>query len=450
MAQLSEAITRYHKLLENGYRDLGWAEALQEQMRLRNLTDSGRPLSPVLRPHFVTRRQLENLTRVAERLTSILDRVGTFALESPYLLQRLRMLPAEKMLAALPSGYSRLAVAARLEAHLHNGSLSLHGFDGSRSVGLAHADMLADLFLGLPIVREFKRRNYKLSKLGGMKHLHAAVLHAWKEFGGSRPPNIAIIEAGQQGGFSESGEAVILAQSFSRLGPPARSLSLDELEYRAGHLSAGDFRIDVAFRRILSRELLLRSDFSQPLLEAYRNHAVCLVNSFRSEVALRRGLFDLLTDETVTGRLPAADRKLIRSFVPWTRVVSSRKTSYQGELIDLPEFILRSRERLILLPGDEASEDRAFAGSEMSEQAWERTLRQALNASYVVQERLPAVRELFPVFAYGELCMKAVEVTVHPHVLNGEVQGAVAALKPGNGAGVAQLGIAPVLVLEEN
>ncbi|MBV9500537.1 MAG: hypothetical protein JO138_14290 [Acidobacteriaceae bacterium] len=449
MAQLSEAIARYHELLQSGYRDLDWAEGLQEQMRRRNLTDSGRPVSPVLRPHFITRRQLENLTRVAERLTAILDRVGLFCIESPSLLQRLRMLPAERMLATLPSGYSRLAVAARLEAHLHNGSLTLHGFDGCRSAGLAHADLLADLFLNLPIVKQFKRGNYKLSKLGGIRHLHAAILHAWKEFGGSHAPNIAIIEAGQQS-LSANGEAAILAELFSRLGSPARPISLEELEYRGGHLSTRGFRIDIAFRRVLTRELLLRSDFSQPLLEAYQNHAVCLVNSFRSEVALRRGLFDPLTDETVIERFPAADRKLIRSFVPWTRIVSARKTNYRDEPINLLEFILRERERLILLPGDEGSEQRVFAGSDMSEQAWERALHHALNVPYVVQERDTAVCELFPVFAYGELCMRTLEVTVHPHVLNGEVQGAVAALKPGNGAGVAQLGIAPVLVLEQH
>ena len=449
MAQLSEAIARYHKLLENGYRDPGWAEALQEQMRSRNLTDSGRLLSPILRPHFISRRQLENLTRVAEKLSAILDRIGALALESPSLLQRLRMLPAEKMLAALPSGYSRLAVAARLEAHLHNGSLALHAIEGCRSAGAAQADLLADLFLDLPIVKEFKRGNYKLSKLGGIKHLHSALLQAWKEFGGTQTPNIAIIEADQQLP-SESGEGAILASLFSRLGSAARSVSLDELEYRGKHLSAGDFRIDIAFRRVLTRDLLLRSDLSHPLLEAYRNRVVCLVNSFRSEVALRRGLFDLLTDETVTVELPAAERKLIRSFVPWTRVVSARKTKYGDELIDLPEFILHSRQKLILLPGEEASEHRVFVGSEMSEQAWDRALRQALHTPYVVQERPPAVSELFPVFAYGELSMKPLEVAVHPQVFNGEVQGAMASLKAVSSAGVAQLGIAPVLVLEEN
>ena len=68
------------------------------------------------------------------------------------------------------------------------------------------------------------------------------------------------------------------------------------------------------FRRVSTREILTRWDLSHPLLRAYRDGAVCVVNSFRAEFAQRRALFDLLTDETVTAHLPAADRKLIRYF----------------------------------------------------------------------------------------------------------------------------------------
>src|SRR5581483_7661762 len=127
MAQLGEAIARYHKLLgQPRYRDLTWAEELQEQIRTRHLMDSGLVL-PVLRPHFVSKRQLETLTRVSEHLAAILDQIEGLALESPPLLNRLQMLPAEKMLAAIPSTYSRFSITSRMEAHLQNGSLCLGG-----------------------------------------------------------------------------------------------------------------------------------------------------------------------------------------------------------------------------------------------------------------------------------------------------------------------------------
>jgi hypothetical protein len=193
-----------------------------------------------------------------------------------------------------------------MDAHLRNGSLSLQGFEASNASGLAYSERLADLFLDLPILKQFKRGRYKLSKLGTEKHLLAAVLQAWKEFGGKRRPNIAVVEFKEQLP-SAPGEGTLLVELFNQRGFPARVAFPEELEYTQGKLRAAGFEIDIVFRRLSTRELVVRFDLSHPLLLAYRDGAVCLVNSFRSEISHRRALFGLLTDETVTAHLPTAD-----------------------------------------------------------------------------------------------------------------------------------------------
>jgi hypothetical protein len=303
-------------------------------------------------------------------------------------------------------------------------------------------------------VKEFKRGRYKLSKLGGPKALQQAIQAAYRQFGGKNKPAIAIVELGQESGASTSGggpssEGLLLAESLNQLAGNARLIPPELLEYSDGKLRSGDFQIDLVFRRVSTREILTRWDLSHPLLRAYRDGAVCVVNSFRSEFAQRRALFDLLTDEAVTAHLPAADRKLIRSSVSWTRIVSARKTSHGDKQIDLPEFILTQRERLALLPNEDSSDQRIYIGSEMTDSAWDRALKLALRSPYVVQERALSARESFPVFQYGELKMKEAEVTVHPHVLNGEMSGASAVLQTYLAGSAAHLAVAPVLLLEE-
>jgi len=455
MAQLGDAISRYHKLLEQpSYRDTAWADQFQEQMRQQHLVDSGRLLAPVLRPHFVSRRQVEALSRLSAQMAEILERLEAIAFASPLLLSRLQMLPAEKMLASVPHGYLRSGVAASMNANLRNGNLSLQGVDACKPAGLGYSNLLADLFLELPIVKEFKRGRYKLSKLGGPKALQQAIQSAYRQFGGKNKPAIAIVELGQESGASTSGggpssEGLLLAESLNQLAGNARLIPPELLEYSDGKLRSGDFQIDLVFRRVSTREILTRWDLSHPLLRAYRDGAVCVVNSFRSEFAQRRALFDLLTDEAVTAHLPAADRKLIRSSVSWTRIVSARKTSHGDKQIDLPEFILTQRERLALLPNEDSSDQRIYIGSEMTDSAWDRALKLALRSPYVVQERALSARESFPVFQYGELKMKEAEVTVHPHVLNGEMSGASAVLQTYLAGSAAHLAVAPVLLLEE-
>jgi hypothetical protein len=231
---------------------------------------------------------------------------------------------------------------------------------------------------------------------------------------------------------------------------PARLIFPDCLEYSGQRLRASDFEIDIVFGRIRPQDLLVRSDLSHPLLRAYQDRTVCMVNSFRSEIAQRPALFDLLTDDHVTENLSADDRKLIHKFIPWTRVVRHTKTKHGERDIDLPDFISRNREQLVLRPNDEGAELRTFVGANMGQSAWDQALLAALRSPYVVQEQICRERETFPVFQYGALQWKDAEISVHPHTFNGKVQGASAVLYTSSGGFTTPFAISPVLVLEEN
>ena len=105
MNQLDEAVVRYQKLLESEpYKDLAWAEALNERMQAEHLTQAGRPVCPFLRPNFITRRQYDAMVKAAEALFAVIDRVKQMALANPALLARMELLPAEKMLASIDPG----------------------------------------------------------------------------------------------------------------------------------------------------------------------------------------------------------------------------------------------------------------------------------------------------------------------------------------------------------
>jgi len=225
----------------------------------------------------------------------------------------------------------------------------------------------------------------------------------------------------------------------------------DQLEYRDGVLRKGDFRIDVIYRRMRLSEFLMRFDLNHPVVRAYRDRAVCMVNSFRSEMAQKKAVFDLLTDTAVTANFPAAERKAIRDFVPWTRVVAATKTSYKDEVVDLHDFILKNRERLVLKPNDDTGENQSFVGSELDTTAWERALRIAGRGNtYVVQEiTTPATFE-FPVHRHGTLEMAQLRADVQPHISLGRMTGCSTWLSPaGSSGGFSTLtGLAPTFILD--
>jgi hypothetical protein len=448
MSQLDDAVSRYNKLLEAGaYRDLAWVEALHQRMEQNKLSAGGRLISPFLRPNFISRRQYESLVKTGESLICAIDRMEQMVLANPTLLSRLELLPAEKMLASIDPGYQALEVASRLDSHLSNGHLHFVQYNADSPSGAGYADTLADLFIEAPPVKEF-RKKYALTKVGGKKHLLTALLKAYKQFGGAgKKPNIGIVEF-RPAYHSGQSEYELFRDHFRNEGYAVEIVSPEQLEYRNRVLRRGDFVIDLVYRRLGVQEFLLRFDLTHPLVQAYRDRAVCVVNSFRSELAHKKAMFGLLTDESLTAKFPAAERKAIRDHVPWTRLVAAVKTTHNGENIDLPEFIAQNRERLTLKPNDDYSDQHTYFGWEMDEAGWDRAVKQAMRSPYVVQERVDPVRSVFPLASYGHLEFRELQVDVHPHAYLGKVQGCSSWLSTGKTGFSSAAGIAPTFILD--
>jgi len=455
MTQLDEAIARYHRILESEpYRDLRWVKNLQEQMEARQLSAGGRLLCPFLRPNFVTQKQYDNLVKTGEALVSAVDRMLKMALASPQLLSRMQLFPAEKMLAAIDPGYEMSEVSAQLDLQIQNGSLHVLQYNADALSGAAYAEGLSDLFYDCPPVKEFRRR-YTLTRVGGKKPFLDALLKAYGMFqantsSSKKKPNIAILEMSTVSGRSEY---EIFRDYFREAGYPTELVSPDQLEYRNGVLRAGSdkngaFDINLIYRRVSAQEFLMRFTLNHPLVHAYRDRKVCVVNSFRSELSHKKAMFALLTDDALTAKFPPNERKAITEHVPWTRVVKAGKTTYHDQTVELLDFIRENREKLVLRPNDEYSDLHSFIGYEHDEGSWARAIREAQRSPYVVQERVAPARTVFPLMSYGHLEFKEMQVDVQPQAFLGKVAGCSSYVSSGPGSYSPASGIAPTFIID--
>ncbi len=448
MTVLEQAVSRYHKLLDTpAYRDVAWAKIIQEQMVAHNLAPGGRPVCPVLRPNFVSRRQMDAMAKAAEALYSAMDRMRQLALTTPAILNRMDLLPGERMLATLDPGYPHLAVTSMFDTQLHNGAFRFVQAMGDGPSGAVYNDVLSEIFYNAAPVKEL-RKKLKLSKTQGMKRLLQSLLAAYKVSGKRKFPCIAIVEFRPPFKNAPSQESELLAEFFRRSGYPTESVAPEQLDYRNGVLSRGDFHIDLVYRKVSAQEFLVRFDLTHPLVRAYREGAACVVNSFRTELVSKKSMFSLLTDETLTARFPLAERKAIQDHLPWTRTVAAVKTAYKNKPIDLPEFILQNRKKLILHPNDSTTGSGTFRGWEMEDSAWERATRTAMRTSYLVQERAEPVKDMFPVLQGDSVVMREMEIEVHPHIYLGKVDSCSTEVKDATSGFSTLSGMAATLIIE--
>ena len=88
-----------------------------------------------------------------------------------------------------------------------------------------------------------------------------------------------------------------------------------------------------------------------------------MVNSFRSEMAQKKAIFDLLTDDEITVGFPAVGAKGDPRI--WCRGLAwcADEDHFPGRSrSNLPEFILKNRQKLVLRPNDDPRTRMLFAG----------------------------------------------------------------------------------------
>jgi hypothetical protein len=102
----------------------------------------------------------------------------------------------------------------------------------------------------------------------------------------------------------------------------------------------------------------------------------------------------------------------------------------------------------VLKPNDDYSDMHSFLGWEMDDAAWDRALKQAMRAPYVVQEKVDPVRSVFPMVTYGHLEFKEMQVDVHPHAYLGKVLSCSSRLSAGHSGFSSMGGIVPTFILD--
>jgi hypothetical protein len=419
------AIPEYHDLLAaDETLNPGMFEKLRSAMRKKRLLYGDRPIGVALRPHFLDHEQFGALTLLAERVTSALEKVAAAVVQDPKLMDQVGLTEAERRMALIDPGFSTAGITTRLDAFVHSDDIKFIESNAENPSSLPDQEELNRLLFELPVMASFAQR-YHLRQFSAVEMLLETLLSTYREWGGAGLPNIAILDWKD---LPTSSEFVFLQEHFSAHGVPTIICSPEDLEYQQGQLRCGAFRIDLVYKRVIIHEFLARYDDTHPLVRAYVNHDVCLVNPFRCKIMHKKAVFEMLTNEQRQDWFTGTEREAIRRSVPWTRRVADRKTERKGRQISLLDFIRRNRSRLVLKPNDDYGGHGVHFGAQLDEREWDNAIQTALSADYIVQDALDLHPELFPVFSETDWKLQPMFVDTNPFLFRGKVCGAMVRL----------------------
>ena len=425
LTALSKPAEQWHEMLRATLLRLpALPQNLFERMRKARLTFGDRVHCPFLRPFFLSPEDEQRVRIIAETVAELGERVASAALTDKQLLEQLHLRPEEERLARLHPEYGRACTASRLDAFLLPDSLKFAEYNGESPAGAGYAETLAEIFRELPVMASFQKRwdahTYPLSS-----KLLESLVAAYVDWGGSsRKPQVAIVDWQS---VPTRSEFEILRDRFERLGVPTLVADPRELEFDGKTLTAEGKPIDLVYRRVLMNDIISRPAECSALVKAYEANAVCVANSFRCKIPHVKAFFAVLTDERNGALFSHAERQLIRLHIPWTRVVADVKTAHFGNTVELLAFIRKNRGNLVLKPSDEYGGSGVTLGWETSEAAWDAAIANALSARdgvWIVQERIPVRREIFPYISQnGQVDYRDMLVDFAPYLFRGRLCG---------------------------
>ena len=446
---LSQAVRDYNELLDRRPDLLEESRGeLTERMRNARFVFGGRPLSPYLRPHFVTRDEWRQITAACESVWSAIEKVGRQAPSNTLILSQLSLTQAEHRLVAMDPGYPDVSVTSRIDSFLTTDEYKFVELNAECPAGIAYLDVAAEIFLDLPLMREFAK-SHRVSPLQCRLNLLDSLLTVYFRVRRTTDrPNIGIVD---YAGLPTAREFELFKEYFEKRGLSATIADPRELQLREGKLYHNDFRIDLVYRRLLVTELLDRIDECSAFVEAYRTGAAVFVNSFRTKYVHKKMLFGVLTDERHQQLFTSKEQEAIRRHIPWTRRLEQTRTRYGSEAIDLIPFVRGNRETLVLKPNDEYGGHGIHIGWECDQNAWDRAIEESLSGDYLVQERVKTSREVFPWVndAEGKVEMREQLLDLDPLLFFGRVAAAFTRLSVSSLANVTSgAGMVPTMIVD--
>src|SRR2546423_7207858 len=364
---LHEAVAHYHELLKDAELAEASRKMLDEGLERAKLIFGGRPLSPYLRPHFVTEKDFARVTQICETVWSAIQKVKDAAVEDARLLDALGLTEIERELVSIDPGYRAVSPTARLDSFLTDEAYSFVELNGESPAGIAYADAAYEIFSALPVMKRFIE-TYSTRALYGRSFMLEVLLSAYEEFLGSRPekpPHIAIVDLK---GLPTQKEFELFKEYFESQRYPSIICAPEELQWDGKRLSCNDFEIDIVYKRLLVNEYLPIMAEQHALVDAYRERAICMVNSFRFKIIHKKAIFAVLTDETCARLFTDEERATVANHVPWTRRVREGRSEYHGQNIDLIKFIREQSGRLVLKPNDDYGGDGIDIGGNLDEE----------------------------------------------------------------------------------
>ncbi|MBI1871150.1 MAG: hypothetical protein HYS07_08175 [Chlamydiae bacterium] len=346
---------------------------------LKGISYGGKSLEVCHEPYLIEEKDALSFKKDLEILHSTVEKVTTLFIKGEF--RELYSFDSRLMdLILAHPGYSVSCPLTRWDSFWDGENLKLLELNTDGTSGMAYVEALNRIY-----IESFPGEERVYSSL--RKRVLDTLLDCYHEFSKRRVevPQIAIVDWKD---VATRPEQIDLAHYFNQMGISTVLADPRELRYDGTFLWKDDFRIDLIYRRVVTREYLEAWDKVKPMTKAYFDQNVCVVGSFRSQIGFDKRTFTILSSPEFEIFFTPQENQLKSFLIPWTRSLQRTKTEFHRALIEIPQYVIDNPSLFVLKPPSLNRGRGVLMGSDIDHDQWKEEVIRRLNGGDIVQEKL--------------------------------------------------------------
>lgn len=353
-----------------------------EKVANSNAKYKGKPVPFLYHPMFWTEEDIENFKKISKNIIGITNKITERFLKDEKFRAKFKYPDFLNELIAVDNGYDINAPIGRFDIFYEdyeNFKFCEINTDGSSAMN--EDNIIARILRETKALQDFSN-DYDLEYFELLDSWVKESIKIYDNYDKKvENPNVAIVdfvESGTPNEFEDFKKAYIENGYNCIIADPR------ELKYRDGGLYKGDYRIDLIYRRIVTFELVEKIDEIEDFIQAYKDRAVCVIGSIRSQIMHNKIIFSILLEEDTLEQLSQEEREFIKNHIPYTK-------NFTGDR-EIFNKVLNNKDKFIMKPMDLNASQGVFVGRDMSEENWEKKLNDVWDKDYICQEFIAPYR----------------------------------------------------------
>lgn len=185
---------------------------------------------------------------------------------------------------------------------------------------------------------------------------------------------VAILDFKDKGNLPEF---EVFKRYFEKAGFRCIIVDPRDLTYDKGKLFYHDLRIDIIYRRLVTKDLMDRYEEIPELIQGILANQTCIIGPIKSQIIHTKRFFEVLYQPDFRTFLSKDEIAYIDEHVPFTKPLQDNE--------ELNVYI-SDKDQYIIKPVDNYASKGVCAGRDFSQEGWEALLKEKIMENYIIQK----------------------------------------------------------------